>query len=158
MERSEFDYFRGDANNVAMKKYFAYLLGNGAEPFVRKIYSEYQQEGSPIDRKKWLDERLKNAFKYLNTPPEWIGEPNWVFFKGEPMVFLHQFKIMTPHKPVVFPLGDTIFVFGSKNPPIPRSSESYQVVYKLLIQDDEGCNECFTQNIVGYFDKQFSEE
>ncbi len=36
-----------------------------------------------------------------------------------------------------FPIGDTVYLFSSKNPPKPKEGEPWTTIYKLIIQDNE---------------------
>lgn len=133
--------FTGEMNGIAQKKYAASTIGYGADTFSAQIYQEYIADGSPHDRKKWITQRLAESFVYMVEKPKWKGEPTWPYYHGEPMVFLHQFQIPLSAKLQLkgrFPMGETIYVFGSKNPPNPQDGEAWSVVYKLIAHDYTG--------------------
>jgi hypothetical protein len=107
--------------------------------FKGKLFSEYENEGSPKNRKKWLIERLNGRFLFMDAAPRWVGEPQWAYHDNEPMIFLHQFKVDNMN-PDMLKLGDTIFIFGSKSPPNPEPGQSWRVVYRMVAQTEEGYN------------------
>lgn len=39
---------------------------------------------------KWCREKLKEYFKYDNSPPRWIQSPEWPIINGKPLVFKGQ--------------------------------------------------------------------
>ena len=139
MAITEFNYFCADAIGVSAK-FLASVDDEQAEGFVKKLFSEYENGGSPKNRKKWLADRLKNTFLCMDVPPKWVGEPRWAYSDDEPMVFLHQFKVdnLNSNMDERFCTGDTIFIFGSKTPPFPNAGESWSVAYRLIVQTEEG--------------------
>jgi hypothetical protein len=131
--------FTGELNEIALKKYSASTIGYGADDFSERIYKEYIAAGSPKDRKQWIEKRLAGCFLCMAKKPKWKGEPTWPYHQGEPMVFFHQFTIPLTARLSLkgrFPMGETIYVFGSKTPPFPTEDESWKTVYKLVVQDN----------------------
>lgn len=55
-------------------------------------------EGDLSDTKKskFIKERLKELFKYLDKPPKWIQSPDWPIREGKPLVFFGQIPINAP--------------------------------------------------------------
>nr|WP_152029994.1 hypothetical protein [Pseudomonas sp. LPH1] len=137
MEREEFE----DVLNAFLnKEKKACIFTVGAEVFVEGLYLEILQD-KPKNPKKWLAEKLQSKFLCLSEPPIWRGEPDWPFYKGEPMIFMTQTSTsLEKNKELAeyFPIGDTVYVFSSKNPPKPQEGESWNTVYKIVIQDNEG--------------------
>ncbi|QVN21772.1 hypothetical protein [Burkholderia pyrrocinia] len=140
---TEFNYFCADAILVA-EKLKASVDDDQAENFVKKIFDEYKVSGSPSNRKKWLAERMAGEFLYMNTPPDWVGEPRWAYFNDEPMVFLHQFRVIDNNNQMQdrFAAGDTVFVFGLKAK-INSEPSSWSPVYRTVVQTEDGENLCF---------------
>lgn len=136
MALTEYDYFCGEAMDVAEKRFSASV---DDEVFQKKLFSEFQNDGSPGNRKQWLAEKLTGRFRFMDVPPKWVGEPKWAFHDNEPMIFLHQFKVSNMNASM-FPLGDTIFIFGSKSPPNPEPGQSWHVVYRMVVQSEDGYN------------------
>ncbi|MGW5113734.1 hypothetical protein [Nocardia sp. NPDC004123] len=140
MAFTDFDYFCADAI-LAAEKFQASVDDEPAENFINSIFREYKEAGSPANRKKWLSERMAGVFLYMDAPPKWVGEPRWAYFKGEPMVFLHQFCVVDNNNRMQgrFQVGDTVFVFGVKAR-IDSDSPLWTPVYRMVVQTEEGAN------------------
>jgi len=136
MEKQEFeDVLDGFLN----KEKKASIFTAGANVFVDNLYLEVLQD-KPKSTRKWLSEKLKRKFLYLSEPPIWRGEPDWPFYKGEPMIFMMQKSTTLEGNREIaeyFPIGDTVYLFSSKNPPKPKEGESWTTIYKLIVQDNE---------------------
>jgi hypothetical protein len=137
MALTEYHFFCADAMDVAEKRFSASV---DDELFRRKLFAEYENDGSPKNRKKWLAERLNGRFLFMDVPPRWVGEPKWAYHDNEPMIFLHQFEVEDPDNNMLgrFNLGDTIFIFGSKSPPNPEPDQTWRSVYRMVAQTEEG--------------------
>ncbi|WP_017901726.1 hypothetical protein [Pseudomonas asplenii] len=138
-ELTDFHVFWGVAMEVA-EKHSASIEAEGAEDFAQVLYNEYVEQGAPKNKKKWLTERLENEFLVLDAKPEWVGEPAWLYHQGKPMVFLHQFCVpeSAQHLKEKISLGDTLYVFGSRNILESPSGDSWSTVYKTAVQSFEG--------------------
>lgn len=57
-------------------------------------------------------------------------------------IFLSQFKVQSADRKFIrnFPIDDTICNFASKTPPVPQPSGSWSVIYKIVIQTEDGEN------------------
>lgn len=136
---TDFHVFWGAAMGVAQTQ-SASMEADGAEDFARLLYGDYVAQGAPKNKKRWLSERLKSEFLCLNTKPVWVGEPAWLYYQGHPMVFLHQFSISpsAQHLGERIPLGDTLYVFGSKQIFEKSKEGDWTVVYRTAVQTPEG--------------------
>lgn len=139
MAITEFDYFCADAINVSAI-FFASTDDEQADGFLKNLYLNYEADGSPKNRKKWLREKLTGKFLSMNQPPEWVGDPRWAYIENEPMVFLHQFKVENIHGNLTdrVATGDTIFIFGSKVPAYPEPGKVWHQAYRMVAQTEEG--------------------
>ncbi len=123
---------------VALKtaeKYNASLEDDGALEYIEELFKEYIKTYTKVPYKSWIDETLKNSFISANIPPKWIGEPYWPFDECMPMIFFHQFQIPLTARHINFPLGNSIYVFGTKK---IQPDNSFSVAYRLIIQGDDG--------------------
>lgn len=136
---TDFHAFWGTAMEVA-KKQSASMEAEGAEDFARILYREYVEQGAQKNKGKWLIERLQNEFLCLKEEPAWVGEPAWLYHQGQPMVFLHQFFVppSAQHIKEKIPLGDTVYVFGSKHDIENSPENGWSVIYRTVIQSFEG--------------------
>jgi hypothetical protein len=136
---TDFHVFWGAAMEVA-KKQSASMEAEGAEDFARILYGEYVEQGAQKNKRKWLVERLQNEFSCLKEEPAWVGEPAWLYHQGQPMVFLHQFCVppSAQHIKEKIPLGDTVYVFGSKHDIGNSPENGWSVIYRTVIQSFEG--------------------
>ncbi|MCL8309043.1 MULTISPECIES: hypothetical protein [Pseudomonas] len=139
MAITEFNYFCADAIAVA-EKISASVDDEQASKFLESLYYAYEQEGSPKNRKKWIAEKIKDKFICMASPPVWVGEPRWAYLDDVPMVFLNQFKVSNIEGRLAdrFKSGDTVFVFGGKTPSVPKEGDAWSVVYKMVVQTEEG--------------------
>ena len=139
MAITEFDYFCADAIGISAK-FYASVDDEQAEGFLKRIALEYEADGSPKNRKKWLQEKLKGKFMSMDKPPKWVGEPRWKYFEDEPMVFLQQFKVENTNGNIRerISIGDTIFVFATRSPVYPEKGKPWNQVYRLVVQTEEG--------------------
>lgn len=88
--------FVGELESIAEEKFKANLHGVAeAEVWEDALFAEYEAAGSPKPMKKWILERIKNAFKSMDKPPKWVDFDTsiWPFHKGQPMLFLSQFPL-----------------------------------------------------------------
>lgn len=134
----DFEEFTAKAFKVA-GKLSASIDDKQANEYLKKIYSEYKSSNKK-QLAPWLEDRMKKDFIYMDLPPNWVGEPRWAYFKDVPMLFLNQFVVNHSNKKQnsQFPIGDTVYVFGSKNPPNPIKNESWRIVYRLVVKTEEG--------------------
>lgn len=127
--------FLSEAGEVA-HNLNASLYAHGADTFVDKIYTEYREakERSRINQKKWLKNRLKNAFLYYEEAPVWIDdEPSWVYFEDSPMVFISQMKLKRNEFTEQYLTYDSVvYLFGIRKP--GPSPESYEMEYVTISQ------------------------
>lgn len=130
---SDFMKFWVEASKVA-KKHHASIEGGDAEVFIKELYALFSKQQEVKDKKKWLSEILNHMFPYMEHPPKWKGEPDWPFFDGKPMIFLHQFTIPLSAQHINFPLTDTVYVFALKN----QHELGEGSAYKLIIQTEDG--------------------
>jgi len=113
------------------------LTGSDADEFIDKMYSLLIEE-SPSTIDEWLKKNLENRFLYAAEPPKWTrrGEKDWLYFEGEPMIFLHQFSLGLKEAKQMkreFPVGETIYIFGAKK---KISEDTWGVVYMMVGQDN----------------------
>ncbi|MET1079256.1 MAG: hypothetical protein ABWY06_14690 [Pseudomonas sp.] len=137
MDKDDFVTFLDDYLNKHKR---ASAFVPGAEAFVDQAYAAYL-ENAPKNKKTWIAEYLQDKFVFSEQPPRWQGEPDWPFFQGQPMVFLHQFSLgleCAKSLQGAFPMGDTLYVFGSKNPPNPTEGQTWETIYRMLGQDNDG--------------------
>ena len=139
MAEKNYRDFQIDAIGIA-EKFHASIDDDQAQSYSKKLFDEYIISETNKDRRKWIEDRLLNEFNFMIIPPKWVGEPRWAYFKGVPMVFLSQFKIAHSDKKMIkkFPIGDTVYIFGSKNPPNPNQGESWEITYRITVQTEEG--------------------
>ena len=51
-------------------------------------------EGTPAQRKTWLKQQIKQQFRSLKRPPQWLQTARWPMgVQGRPMVFLGQMAV-----------------------------------------------------------------
>lgn len=138
MTRIDFSEFRTIAISIA-EKYHASIDDEQAEEYAKNLFDDFLGSGKK-NAEQWLESQLKDAYQFMAAPPEWVGKPRWAYFKGRPMIFLNQFKVASTDKKFIrkFPVGDMVYVFGSKNPPNPKADESWGVTYRLTVQTEEG--------------------
>lgn len=138
MKESRFMQFRSIAIEIA-KKLSASIDDEQSDDFTKKIYSEYlSSEG--CDQTEWISKRLRESYRFMVSPPVWVGEPRWAYLLDEPMIFLSQFNVCHSDKKLakLFPMGDTVYIFGSKYPPNPSPQDTWKTAYKLVVQTDCG--------------------
>ena len=119
---------------VARRRFFATCLLGEADSFVDEIYQEYLAAGSPRNKRKWVEERLRREFLWVGQPPKWVeSEPDWPFHDGKPMVFISQTAL--PENDVTrtrLTFDTVIYLFGARIPvEIP---DGYGVIYKTVEQ------------------------
>lgn len=84
----------------------------------------------PIAALQWAEGFVKEDFKSMNAPPNWL-EPDWAFFEGVPMVFVGQL----PDKNMIGGKSSRqIYIFKGL---LISEQESPKEVYKLLIQEED---------------------
>lgn len=134
-EEKERIVFGAEMIQVVTSRFKASCSGEDAEPFVNKIYEEYRQAGRPKNIKKWLQERLSDAYQYVHAAPRWVeDEPGWLYLDGEPMVFIEQFTLPKNQVTETKLTWDvTIYLFGAR---IHVDAKSYKVEHKVLMQDE----------------------
>jgi hypothetical protein len=143
----EFQKFWMAAHKTA-EKYKASLEDDGAREYIEELFKEYMKTYTKVPYKKWIDEILKNSFISANAPPKWIGEPFWPFDECMPMIFFHQFQIPLTARHINFPLGDSIYVFGTKK---IQPDNSFSVAYRLIIKGDDGFRNIPKNSDIIYF-------
>lgn len=111
---------------------FAGLL---KRPLNDALYQEYCASGQlePVD--DWLRPRLKDLFKYLVSPPQWIEEEHmWPYLNDRPMVFIHQYAIPQSIQNETFGTGIVLYTFGAKFPLPEYGEKSYRLEYTTVAQ------------------------
>ncbi|APW14991.1 hypothetical protein AT000_00580 [Salmonella enterica] len=131
-DSKEFRDFWAEVSKVAAK-YKASADGKQGELFARELYSDYLNV-QPKNKKAWLDEMIKFSFVSMKDSPKWVGEYDWPYFNGRPMVFLEQFKIPLSAQHIDFPRTDTHYIFASKK----DLGDGFSCIYKIIIQKDNG--------------------
>ena len=123
--------FNGAVIDIVISNFNASCGDDSSEPFLEKLYDEYQSENSLKNVKAWLKKRLIGEFKYLEAPPEWVeDEPEWQFHNGKPMVFVMQKKISEKSKDILG-WGYVIYVFAAKE----EVDDGWEVITKVVTQD-----------------------
>lgn len=140
-ELSDFVGFWGEAM-AAAERHGGSMDAEGAEAFARQLYAEYQAQGAPTPRRKWLATRLADAFVCMAAKPQWVGEPAWLYHQGQPMVFLHQFQVLPSAKHLLgrLTLGETLYVFGARHALGASPDEGWTDIYRTAVQTYEGEN------------------
>lgn len=102
-----------------------------ASVFLDEVADEYSAAGSPGDRDPWIKARLSGCFASVQDPPEWVDEPDWPFFDGQPMVFIAQHRIpKTKVSESTLTWDEVIYIFGCRVP----HSRGYTVEYRIVTQ------------------------
>lgn len=60
--------------------------------WLESYYSQFPQWNEP-GRKKWLKERIKQDFQYLDKSPKWLQNPQWMIGDNGPLVFVGQLDL-----------------------------------------------------------------
>jgi hypothetical protein len=60
------------------------------EDYINNIINSAPPSLSKEKNKQWCKSRIKELFKYDKKPPEWVQEPEWPIFNGQPLVFKNQ--------------------------------------------------------------------
>jgi|GEM_PF-2530082 len=123
-------------NHLQKHKKASCLAGHGSFVFIDKMFALFAEE-KPTNIGKWLENRMKDRFLYATEPPKWTRrcEKSWLYFQGEPMVFLCQFSLGTAEAKQMngqFPVGETYYVFGTKQ---QIDGNSWKSVIKMIAQD-----------------------
>ena len=58
-----------------------------------KFYSKFDEWEDEKNRKRWLKKRIKEDFKFLKNPPDWIQNPDWIVDDNGPYVFMGQISL-----------------------------------------------------------------
>ena len=123
--------FKGKAIKAAIDLN-ASISDEEATPFFEQLYREYQSILPSLSPEAWLRQRLSNTFISMTVPPTWVeDEPAWLFFEGEPMVFISQTTVPESEvsKQSLSP-GETIYVFGIRRP----VARGFQMIYRTVSQ------------------------
>ena len=103
--------------------------------FHEQLFLEYEAAGKPANVKNWLRERLKKRFISVAARPDWVsGQPEWLWFKGEPMVFLGELRV--PENEVAKQwavASEVIYVFAAKE----QVSGGFRVEYRVVAQHSD---------------------
>jgi hypothetical protein len=86
--------FSADLLDISETKYKANLPKDSLD-WQDSLYAEYTAAGRPKTQRKWITDRIKNAFKSMSKPPAWVDfeTSEWPFHKGQPMVFVAQIEL-----------------------------------------------------------------
>lgn len=124
---------------IAEKDFRASCSNEEADAFVDRIFKEYKDAGTGCEAEKWLRERLKSEFLWIDKPPQWVeDESAWPYLDDKPMVFLRQFSI--PKSPMTeehVGANDEIYVFGLRTEVKGEGSATHRVEYRVVVQIPE---------------------
>jgi hypothetical protein len=127
--------FHGTAMELAENEFAASFTEDVEQSLVKNIYEEYLRDGSPKTTAKWLRTKLKNIFRYVDTPPIWIEKsfhPIWPFLDGNPMIFIKQFSV--PDNEFCaqnLSAGTILYVFGGRR----KNEHGFEMIYRVMEQE-----------------------
>ena len=66
----------------------------GVDPeWLIEHYSKYREWSDVDARRAWLKVRVREDFRYVKNPPEWIQSPAWPVGRDGPMIFMGQIEV-----------------------------------------------------------------
>lgn len=110
------------------------IRGSCNQAFLDRIFKAYEKAGSPRARKKWLRERLREEFKFVEHPPKWAKgyEPAWPIVDGVPAVFVKQFTVPENEVSKNWYGGDmNVYIFGYRS---YRDDGNFELKHVVLKQ------------------------
>ena len=87
---------------------------------------------NPADPIAWLTVRLRDEFRFVESPPRWIAEPEWPFRDGRPLIFVTQYSIpenATTRDHLTW--DETIYVFGCQTARNDGIETEYVVISQI---------------------------
>ena len=63
--------------------------------YLLKIYDSLPDNLSREEKRETIEKTLLENFKYNETPPQWIRNPEWPIIDGKPLVFSYQKEILS---------------------------------------------------------------
>jgi hypothetical protein len=131
--------FWGDASTVALEHCKASFPGTEARGYLSSLWSRYQEQGMPANRRAWLEEELERWFPCFASRPTWAGKrktPQWPWLDGRPMMFVTQ--VETPS--AVLPTGQKIaervlYIFCAAGPALVPSPGAWTAKYTVVDVD-----------------------
>jgi len=127
--------FMSDLGEMAMKLN-ASIDFEEADPFIEKIYTEFQSLSSAEKRhtKKWIKSRIKDSFRSLDKHPKWIeSEPCWAYHDDEPMIFLSQTHLpQSDFTEKNLTYDEVVYLFGIRVP----TDSGFEMKYTTITQQE----------------------
>ena len=68
-----------------------YAASSSDKDFEDELFARFEID-APADLTKWLASVTEGLFRSVAAPPVWVGEVDWCFHDGRPLVFLAQFS------------------------------------------------------------------
>ena len=106
--------FGADLLDIAETKHKA-NLPKDSEKWQNALYTEYVKAGSPNPQRKWISNRLKDAFKSMSKRPVWVDfeTSEWPFHNDQPMIFVSQVTLKpVPDTQDLIDEGSESYFFG----------------------------------------------